>query len=267
MIILLPPSESKQKALEGPIFDRSGLRLFQGRDPVVTQTRADLWRDYQDLLADSDAASRLLKLGRSASAELAFLRGEAAMVSVPAIRRYSGVLYKPLSAVSTDQLQVLAAAGHRVLVQSALFGLVDALDLIPYYRFSAGTRVGQSNTRARWQQAFRGSAGQFADHQLVDLRSNAYFDLAPNLSGSQTLRVGVIQAGSAGDRALNHFNKHSKGAFAASLISQLAAHRSGDIAARPELEDVVAEAAKNAKLGVEFDQDHIRLRVGAFIKD
>ena len=59
---------------------------------------------------------------------------------MPAIDRYTGVLFDALDAPSLDA-DAREFARETVVVHSALFGLVGALDEIPAYRLSHDSRL------------------------------------------------------------------------------------------------------------------------------
>src|SRR4029453_18948557 len=73
--------------------------------------------------------------------------------TMPALTRYTGVLYDALDVRSMTRGQ-RARAGGRLAVGSALFGVVRADDPIPAYRLSAGSSLpGLPTLRALWKPA------------------------------------------------------------------------------------------------------------------
>ena len=99
-------------------------------------------------------------------------------------------------------------------MQSALLGLTGALDAIPAYRLSAGTRLPGLQLTQHWAGAVT-RAIESRPGLVVDLRSEAYAKLGP-APGSSFVRV--VTRGDAGEvRALNHWNKTAKGRFTRSL--------------------------------------------------
>lgn len=263
MIVLLPPSETKQVAFEGPTFELSGLQSFPAEDRQIQSARCEIWHAYQELLADSEQARRVLKLGRNPGLELELLTDRASRIGVAALQRYTGVLYGALAErreFHTNELRELELRGHRVLIQSALFGLVAAADLLPYYRLSASTVVAGLSVRSFWSKLYSSAPNSFLGETVVDFRSQAYRNLTPADIGSNYFVVSVFSKG--GDKALNHFNKRAKGQFAAALLLELLAEPKETLdAQRSTLPGLIETAAANAKLGVELDRNQIRLRV------
>jgi cytoplasmic iron level regulating protein YaaA (DUF328/UPF0246 family) len=119
--VLLPPSEGKAEGGSGPPW-----RPGPGVLPVLDASRAQV-------LAALDPAGR----------------GVAAAPTLPALRRYTGVLYRELDAASLPP-----AARRRLrataLVFSGLWGVVGATDPIPDYRLKMGARVGDLGRLATW---------------------------------------------------------------------------------------------------------------------
>ncbi|WP_449280396.1 YaaA family protein [Leucobacter sp.] len=214
MLVLLPPSETKRVGGAGAL-DPGALHAPEALGTAREQVRAAL----VELSRDEEAAAKSLKLGVKNRGELEHnLRLESSGV-MPAIERYTGVLYDALDVASLDA-QARSWLDEHVLVQSALFGLLSAGDPIPAYRLSAGSRLpelgapltrvwGEAHADVRWAD----------DTLLLDLRSKDYGALAPLPRG---YFLNVVQRGANGEvRALNHFNKAAKG----DLVRRLA--RSG----------------------------------------
>lgn len=206
MLILLPPSETKRTGGSGVLHVDS---LRGGAE--LAAVRAAVREALVELSADPAAAAKPLKLGVKNHGELEHnLRlGESGVM--PSIERYTGVLYDALDAQSLDGV-ARSWIDARVLIQSALFGLISASDEIPAYRLSAGSRLpalGEPLKRV-WSRAHDRVA--LDDGGLVlDLRSQDYVALAPLPDGVGYF-LNVVQRGPDGAvRALNHFNKAAKG--------------------------------------------------------
>ena len=136
--------------------------------------------------------------------------------TLPAIERYTGVLYDALDVRTLTRAQ-RGRAGRRLAVGSALFGVVRADDPIPAYRLSAGSSLpGLPSLRALWRPVLAPALA--ADGGLVvDLRSGAYADLAP-VPGAVTVQVLSRQPD--GSRVVvSHFNKAHKGRLARLLAT------------------------------------------------
>lgn len=203
MRILLPPSETKRVGGDPPC-GVSQLAFDAELSAARTKVRTAL---VQLSSGDRDAAAHVLGLGKTNHSELEYNLELDSSGILPAIERYTGVLYDMLDPESLDEA-ARAWLDEHVYVQSALFGLVSAADEIPAYRLSAGTRLpdlGQPLKRV-WDEAHRSIEWPGL---TLDLRSKDYAALAPV---ADAVPVRVAQRSDDGHvRALNHFNKAAKG--------------------------------------------------------
>lgn len=221
MLVLLPPSETKRAGGSGPALDLATLSFRS-----LTQVRAELVPAVVELAADTETAMRALKLGPKSVAEIARNRELASAPTMPAIDRYTGVLFDALDAPSLDG-PARDFAARTVLVHSALFGLVGALDQIPAYRLSHDSRVPGVRLKTFWRDHL---AGVLDDEPglIVDLRSEGYAELGPAPARQGSVYIRVVSIDAAGrKRALNHFNKQAKGRFTRAVLER-----------RPELDSV-----------------------------
>lgn len=220
MLILLPPSETKRPGGRARPLDLDALALPQlrpQRDAVIDALVA--------LSGDEETAAGVLKLSARQRGEIGDNAAIREAPTLPAVDRYTGVLYDALDASSLGA-PARRWLGAHVLIQSAPFGPVGALDPIPAYRLAAGTSLpGLPPLRRVWAEATTAALGEEAPSFVLDLRSEAYAALGPLLQASAPgatayLRV-VTDTGGGAVRALNHFNKHAKG----ELVRQLADQR------------------------------------------
>lgn len=217
MLVLLPPSETKRPGGTGVPFDLAALTfpsLAPQRDAVIDALVA--------LSTDEETAARVLKLSPKRRHEIddnAALRGAP---TLPAIDRYTGVLFDALDAARLDA-EARAWLGAHVAIHSAPFGPVGALDGIPAYRLAASTSLpGLPALRRVWGAAVTTALREAAPDFVLDLRSEAYAALGPIPEGVESAYVRVVTGGGDGPvRALNHFNKRTKG----ELVRALAATR------------------------------------------
>jgi cytoplasmic iron level regulating protein YaaA (DUF328/UPF0246 family) len=207
MLILLPPSETKLPGGTGPALRTAGLAL-----PELTPAREATIDALLALAADEDAAARVLKLGARQRGDVAANAALRVAPTMPAVDRYTGVLYDALDAATLDGYARRWLGSH-VLIHSAPFGPVSALDPIPPYRLAASTSLpGLPPLRRVWADAVSTALGSLAPHLVLDLRSEAYVALGPVPAGIPGAYVRVVTAGPDGAvRALNHFNKRAKG--------------------------------------------------------
>jgi uncharacterized protein len=167
MLILLPPSEGKTAPKTGPPVDLEAL-AYAGE---LTESRRKL--------LGALAALAELPLARAVSM-LAVSKGQAGEVAVdaelssapaaPAAVVYTGVLYDRLRLPELPK-----RAQGRVLIASALWGVVRPGDRIPYYRLSAKAKLGGvGGLAAFWRPALSAALPDEPGRLVVDMRSGAY---------------------------------------------------------------------------------------------
>lgn len=211
MLFLLPPSETKLDGGSGV----SGLSLGDLSFPELTGVRQDVIARLTTLARDPEAARAALKLGPRQLQEIDRDLVVESSPTMPALARYTGVLFDPIDAASLTDSQWEWARRH-IVIHSALFGPVRAGDAIPAYRLSHDSRLPGASLKSTWRDdvaAVLQATGEF----VVDLRSEGYVALGP--LGSRSTYVRVVSGDAGGRRALNHFNKKSKGLFIAALLA------------------------------------------------
>jgi len=217
MLILLPPSETKRPGGSGRSLDLGHLAL-----PQLAPQREAVLSALVALSQDEEHAARVLKLGPQQRGEVAVNAALREAPTMAAVDRYTGVLYDALGAASVSSAGRRWLGAH-VLVHSAPFGPVGALDAIPAYRLGAAASLpGVAPLRRLWGGAVSSALEALEPKFVLDLRSEAYVALGPVPAHIASRYVRVVSEGGDGAvRALNHFNKHAKGA----LVRRLADDR------------------------------------------
>ena len=244
MIVLLPPSETKRAGGDGPPLDFSALNW-----PELAPVRAQLVDELIGLAADPPACRQALGISAAQDAEIERNAALRSAPTLPALRRYTGVLYDALDAGSLRGAEA-ARANARLAVGSALFGLLRADDPIPAYRLSAtSTLPGRPGLAVRWRPVLEPLLADLSARELVvDLRSGAYVGLGRLESA---VRVDVVAERSDGRRSVvSHFNKAHKGRLARALA-----------AGRSEPDDAAAVATVARRAGMHVERDGNRLTV------
>ncbi|MEN9989939.1 MAG: hypothetical protein RL508_918 [Actinomycetota bacterium] len=214
MLFLLPPSETK--ASGGGLLTIEEVALsFGGMNPARERVLDALLK----LCKKPTHAAKALKLSPK---QLGAVETNLAIRTAPTMRaleRYTGTLFDAIepAALEATHWQV---AKERVLIQTALFGLLPATDLIPDYRLSANTVLPKLNLKEVWTEAHNHAVWpRLNTNLLIDLRSKAYAQLAPIPNDHQSLWVEVVSRESDGKlRALNHFNKLAKGLLIGAVL-------------------------------------------------
>jgi uncharacterized protein len=206
VLVLLPPSETKAEGGAGAPLDLGSLSF-----PELNPVRAKVADALVELADDVPASLAALGLSVRQEAEVARNRVLHSSPTMPALRRYTGVLYDSLDFGSLTPARKRHAA-ERLVVCSALFGLVRATDQIPAYRCSGGSGLPSLGPLpALWRPAMKPVLAAVND-LVVDLRSGSYVALA-RVPGALTVRV--VTEGPGGKRlTVSHFNKAAKGRLA-----------------------------------------------------
>ena len=248
MIVLLPPSETKLAGGDGAPLKFEALTA-----PALTPLRTMLVNELVTLAADRPASRAALGISAAQDAEIDRNAALLSSPTMPAIRRYTGVLYDALD-IGSLRGTAASRAHARLAVGSALFGLLRADDQVPAYRLSASSKLpGQPTLAARWRPLLEPLlAATAAGELVVDLRSGSYAGLG-RLPGA--VRVDVLAERPDGRRTVvSHFNKAHKGRLARALASTRA--EPGDAAA-------VAAVARRADMRVERDGNDLTVVIPA----
>jgi cytoplasmic iron level regulating protein YaaA (DUF328/UPF0246 family) len=236
VIVLLPPSETKHVGGDGP-----PLRIDALSSPELRPMREELVDELVELAGDHPACRQALGISASQHAEIERNAALRSAATLPAINRYTGVLYDALDIGSLSRASA-ARANARLAVGSALFGLLRADDPVPAYRLSATSKLpGRPTLTARWRPLLEPVLVQIASNDLiVDLRSGSYAALG-RLPAA--VKVDVLAEQSDGRRTVvSHFNKAHKGRLARAL---------GTTRSEPDDAAQVATVARRAGMRVE----------------
>jgi cytoplasmic iron level regulating protein YaaA (DUF328/UPF0246 family) len=209
VLVLLPPSEGKAAGGDGPPLDLAALSF-----PALTPVRERLLDALTSTARqDPDGLRAALGLSERQAGEVAQDAALRTSPTLPALRRYTGVVYDTL-----DQASLRGAARRRadasLVVASALFGLLRPRDPVPAYRLSGGTVLPRLGGLAPlWRPVLEPELAG-ARGVVVDLRSGAYAALA-RVPGS--VQVRVLRDAGGRRTVVSHDNKWTKGRLARAL--------------------------------------------------
>jgi uncharacterized protein len=183
MLMLLPPSEGKARPEEGELVDLDSLVFAE----ELGAKRAELIDAFDPSLLEAPAG--------------------------PASEVYSGVLFGRLGLA-----ELPVKARRRVLIASALWGVVRPDDRIPYYKFPPKTRLkGFEAPNAYWRPALAETLADEEGDLVVDMRSGAYVPAwKPKLATLLAVRAFTEVDGER--KAVSHMAKAVRGDVARALL-------------------------------------------------
>lgn len=211
MLVLLPPSEGKAAPTAGEPVDLGALV-----HPELTPQRERLLTAVEKLGRGSTRVGlERLGIGPGLTGELerdATLRTASA---APAAEVYTGVLFQHLDLAGLDPGS-RARAAARVLVASALWGVVGLDDRIPAYRLGMGARLARLPGLASWWRPALSQALP-SSGLVVDCRSGAYAAAWRPADGTVIEVRAFVEA--AGKRTVvSHMAKATRGDVARLLV-------------------------------------------------
>jgi len=221
VILLLPPSETKRDGGDDSRALDLGALSFQ----ELSEPRRQTLEALKNVSRSVQAANAALKLGPKQGFEIERNRSIRRSPLVPAVERYTGVLYDALGADSLSD-EARRFAGTSVVVHSALFGLLGADDPIPAYRLSHDSRLPGLSLRTHWRDAIAGALSS-RENFVIDLRSAGYTALGPPPGRSTYIRV-VTESADGARLAVSHSNKKAKGEFVRAVLSAGIVHTSAN---------------------------------------
>ncbi|MGB3414704.1 MAG: peroxide stress protein YaaA, partial [Microbacteriaceae bacterium] len=161
--------------------------------------------------------------------------------TAPALSRYTGVLFDEISSKTLSE-EAWDYAGQHILIHSAIFGPIRATDLIPNYRYSPQLSLPDFSAKKHWSGKLTPLLAASAEF-FLDLRAKNYLALAPLDQAKEQIFVEIVAEDEHGvTRALNHFNKQTKGIIVAELL-----------ATRPEFDGPDSVASWLQEIGFRFN--------------
>ncbi|GLY32769.1 peroxide stress protein YaaA [Kineosporia sp. NBRC 101731] len=237
MLVLLPPSESKAV----PPKRGTAVAVDQLSFPELTDLRKQVLEALTEVSARPDALERL-GVGASLTDEVARNLTLHTAPARPAHQVYTGVLYDALD-WATLSPEARRRGNRRVLVISALWGVLRPGDKVPSYRLSMDGELPTLGPLARhWRGELPGVLAAAAGKRgvIVDCRSGPYVAAAPVSSfpadvAARTVAVRVLRETAGKRSVVSHLAKHTRGEVTRFLLEQDADPRSV-----PELLPVIA---------------------------
>ena len=229
-LILLPPSEGKASGGEGPPLDLDTLSFES-----LSKTRALMAKSLGQLTGKPRVAQKLLGVkGVALETARADNTGLMDTPTLPAIERYTGVMYDSIDYKSLDA-DARECFGQSVIIMSGLFGILRPYDMIPVYKLKMGARLRRNKACSAIWKPLISKALATSDE------SSVIWDLLPNehsaawdpslVACDVRFTVKFLEAGRDGKlKTVSHWSKALKGALVRHLVSNPDAAGSADSA-------------------------------------
>jgi cytoplasmic iron level regulating protein YaaA (DUF328/UPF0246 family) len=217
VLVLLPPSESKAvPPRRGAAVDLAHLSF-----PELIDVRTRILEALLETSAHPQALARL-GVGASLADEVARNLTLPTAPTRPAHAVYTGVLYDALG-WSTLSAGARRRGANRVLISSALWGVLRPNDRVPSYRLSMdGDLPGLGTLARQWRsvlpEVLESAAGRKG--LIVDCRSGPYAAAAP-ITGplaARAVAVRVLRETDGRRSVVSHLAKHTRGEVTRHLL-------------------------------------------------
>ena len=177
MLILLPPSEKKKAATSQEKFELSSLVFAAELTGARSQTTTS--HDFSQ--------------------------------TSPAIEIYDGVLYQGLNWKTLTAAEQ-KRANTKVLIISALFGLVRPLDKIFSYKEKIDNKL--------WRDSVAQVAAHYSNELIIDCRSSTYKGIW-TINPQNTVEVRVFKVNGEERNVITHMSKKYRGELTGHLLKQI----------------------------------------------
>lgn len=222
-LILLPPSEGKAPAGDGRPWEPGTMAFdLDERRAIVMRALASAMRRSQ-AVRSSLLGVKGIALAAATDTNLAIESSP----TMPAIERYTGVLYEALDHRSLPAAHRRRLDGSLVIV-SGLWGLVTPADEIPDYKLKMGARLGRLGTLSTWWRPELSAAlsAAAADRPVWNLLPHEHAAAWRASASMHQWSVRFLEPGRDGSlTVVSHRNKLLKGALVRFLLANPSAGR------------------------------------------
>ncbi|MFT4185764.1 MAG: peroxide stress protein YaaA [Micrococcaceae bacterium] len=209
MIILLPPSETKNTAIKGEPVNLDNLSF-----PELKAARTKVLTNLIKVSKQKNALT-VLGVGKTIVSEVQRNTRLLEEPTQPAHQVYNGVLYDALDYNSLTSAQQ-EKAHKSVFVQSALWGLISLADKIPAYRLSMSVKLSRlGNLATWWKKQFKLPFNE--DEIFVDCRSGTYQNAYPT-PAEKTVLIKPFEMVNGKKKVITHMAKQTRGLVTHELL-------------------------------------------------
>ncbi len=218
-LILIPPSEGKSSGGEDPPWSETN-QFFQN----LQEPRREIIEVLKKAMKEAELSrSKLLGVkGKKVEEATAANLSVDYSATMPAIERYTGVLYDALS-YSSLSLALQKKIDQQVIIFSGLWGALKPRDLIPDYKLKMGAKLLELGVLSRFWKPHLTSALHSSGPKCVwDLLPGEHSAGWDPLIAEKRIRVkfldDVVKNGEQQLVSVSHWNKFLKGALVQYVI-------------------------------------------------
>ncbi|MFF4125643.1 YaaA family protein [Microbispora rosea] len=206
MLILLPPSEGKAERGTSTVRRLGFPELASPREKVL---------DALVSLCRTPEARDVLGLSEGQAGEIERNLALPTARTLPVAALYTGVLYDNLG-LATLSPEARRRADRRIVVFSALWGLLRPSDRVPPYRLSMGVRLPPMGGLAAFWRPSISAVLDATKGLVVDMRSATY--AAAWQPGERGVAVRVLREAAGKRTVVSHMAKATRGVVARALV-------------------------------------------------
>ena len=222
-LILLPPSEGKASG-----GDRSPLDLESMSFGSLNPTRVRMAKSLAQLSQRPRVAKKLMGVkGTVLEKAMASNANLEVAPTMPAIERYTGVMYDSIDYQSLDG-DAKEAFDQTVIIMSGLFGIIRPSDLIPDYKLKMGAPLLRRRTCASiWKPLISDSLASANEYGVIwDMLpiEHSYAWDPSTVSYNTRFKVKFLERTADGQmKTVSHLSKALKGALVRHLVCNTSA--------------------------------------------
>jgi cytoplasmic iron level regulating protein YaaA (DUF328/UPF0246 family) len=169
MKILLAPAETKLSHGDGRPFCKENFNLSS-----LFDIRVEIIEEYEQLLENSNKEELSNWFGlKNINDVKKYSKSLKNKPTMKAIQRYTGVAFEALNynTLTRGQQQYI---DNNVLIFSNLFGVVEAKDLIPDYKYKQGAKLKKIDVEKFYKKHLKNTLDTYLGDEIVDLRARYY---------------------------------------------------------------------------------------------
>ncbi len=169
MKILLAPAEIKRGGGDGKPFCQNNFKIKN-----LYKYKEEVFEKYEEYIKNNTIEELSAWFGIKRIEEVQ--KYSFPLISKPtmkAIQRYIGVAFEALDYDSLDTNSKLYV-DDKVMIFSNLFGILNATDEIPDYKYKQGVQLPTINVEKFYKETLKKILDEYLDDEIVDLRAGYY---------------------------------------------------------------------------------------------